>query len=216
LHPRSRAHCPARKQEHRRQRTPAACPQAGAQHAAGTPENSLDPSNQFGHRERLDQIIIGSRVQSRDALLNRVAGSQDQNRDGVVLGADLSEEVEAVTIREPKIEDRGTVGPITGLNVGKAIGAYERMMTTPAPFDEFLAGDINALAPGARAGLEKFIATGCAGCHHGVGVGGNSYQKFGITEEYRKRTGSDSIDKGRIDITKSPDDLYVFRVPVFS
>jgi cytochrome c peroxidase len=103
--------------------------------------------------------------------------------------------------------------PITASNIAKAIGAYERTLMTPAPFDAYLAGKIDALSPAARAGLDKFITTGCAGCHNGVGVGGNSYQKFGLTDEYWKVTGSPVVDKGRIEITNDPNDLYVFRVP---
>ena len=39
------------------------------------------------------------------------------------------------------------------------------------------------------------------------------YQKFGIVEDYWAATGSRAIDKGRVEVTKNPDDLYVFRVP---
>src|SRR5215831_10814728 len=60
--------------------------------------------------------------------------------------------------------------------------------------------------------LEKFINTGCVACHSGVGVGGGMYQKFGVVEDYWNATGSDPVDKGRFDVTKDPDDLYVFRV----
>ena len=38
------------------------------------------------------------------------------------------------------------------------------------------------------------------------------YQKFGVVEDYWNATGSDSVDKGRFDVTKDPNDLYVFRV----
>jgi cytochrome c peroxidase len=38
------------------------------------------------------------------------------------------------------------------------------------------------------------------------------YRKFGVVEEYWKATGSKTIDTGRADVTKNPDDLYVFRV----
>jgi cytochrome c peroxidase len=68
------------------------------------------------------------------------------------------------------------------------------------------------LTPAAKAGLEKFINTGCVACHNGVGVGGGMYQKFGLVEDYWSATGSDPIDKGRFDVTKDPNDLYVFRV----
>lgn len=39
------------------------------------------------------------------------------------------------------------------------------------------------------------------------------YQKFGVVEDYWLATGSTNIDKGRFDVTKDPNDLYVFRVP---
>jgi cytochrome c peroxidase len=102
--------------------------------------------------------------------------------------------------------------PVTLRNIAKAVGAYERTLVTPSPFDGYLAGDQEALSPAARAGLEKFINTGCVACHNGVSVGGGMYQKFGVVEDYWKATGSDPIDKGRFDVTKDPDDLYVFRV----
>jgi cytochrome c peroxidase len=105
------------------------------------------------------------------------------------------------------------INPMTAQNMAKAIGAYERTLVTPSPFDTYLAGRISALSPTARAGLQKFISTGCSACHQGVGIGGNLYRKFGVVEDYWKVTGSQNIDKGRIDVTKDPNDLYVFRVP---
>jgi cytochrome c peroxidase len=104
--------------------------------------------------------------------------------------------------------------PITPENWGKAIGAYERTLVTPSPFDAYLAGDIQALPPSTRAGLRTFIDTGCIACHSGVGVGGGMYQKFGVMEDYWKETHSQVIDKGRSDVTNNPADLYVFKVPV--
>jgi cytochrome c peroxidase len=102
--------------------------------------------------------------------------------------------------------------PITLRNIATAIGAYERTLVTPSPFDAYLAGNQEALSPAAKAGLEKFINTGCVACHNGVGVGGGMYQKFGVVEDYWKATDSDPIYKGRFDVTKDPNDLYVFRV----
>jgi len=102
--------------------------------------------------------------------------------------------------------------PMTLRNIAKAVGAYERTLVTPSPFDAYLAGNQEALPPAAKAGLEKFINTGCVACHNGVGVGGGMYQKFGVVEDYWKATGSDPIDKGRFEVTKDPNDLYVFRV----
>jgi len=102
--------------------------------------------------------------------------------------------------------------PMRGENIAKAIGAYERTLVTPSPFDRYLAGDVNALSPKARSGLDTFIKTGCATCHNGVLVGGRMYQKFGVVEDYWKATGSQTIDNGRADVTNNPNDIYVFRV----
>src|SRR5512135_574124 len=107
----------------------------------------------------------------------------------------------------------GDKNPLSTENWGKAIGAYERTLVTPAPFDAYLAGNSGALPPLARAGLRKFIDTGCSACHNGVGVGGGMYQKFGVTKDYWTAAGAKQIDKGRFDVTHNAADMYVFKVP---
>ena len=104
-------------------------------------------------------------------------------------------------------------------NWGKAIGAYERTLLTPAPFDAFLKGDAQSLSTQAKLGLNKFIDVGCAACHNGASVGGQMYQKFGITQDYWVLTGSTEkdafkgYDKGRFHDTKSEADAFMFKVP---
>jgi cytochrome c peroxidase len=105
------------------------------------------------------------------------------------------------------------VDPVTPENWGRAIGAYERTLVTPSPFDRYLAGDEAALPASAKAGLREFIQVGCTTCHNGVGVGGGAYQKFGLVEDYWKATASTTVDKGRFDVTQNPADMYVFKVP---
>jgi len=107
----------------------------------------------------------------------------------------------------------GQPDPMTPENWGKAIGAYERTLVTPAPFDAYLDGADGALSPQAQAGLREFMQTGCIACHSGAGVGGGMYSTFGVVEPYWKATGSKEIDKGRFDVTKDPTDTYVFKVP---
>jgi cytochrome c peroxidase len=108
----------------------------------------------------------------------------------------------------------GQADPITPENWGKAIGAYERTLSTPAPFDRYLAGDTTALTPQQRIGLVKFMNTGCSGCHRGPLLGGTMYQKFGLTMEYWNATGSAEIDKGRFVDTKDEVDAFMFKVPM--
>jgi cytochrome c peroxidase len=102
--------------------------------------------------------------------------------------------------------------PVTPDNWGKAIGAYERTLVTPSPFDAYLAGDSTGFSLAQEAGLREFVQTGCLACHAGVGTGGGMFQKFGLIEDYWKETGSPEIDKGRFDVTQNPVDTYVFKV----
>jgi len=107
----------------------------------------------------------------------------------------------------------GDADPINQKNWGAAIAAFERTLLTPGRFDAFLKGDVKALSAKEQAGLEKFVELGCAGCHDGPTLGGNSFKKFGVAADYWKETGSNPPDKGRADVTKNDADLYVFKVP---
>ena len=106
----------------------------------------------------------------------------------------------------------GESDPVTPANWGKAIGAFERTLVTPSPFDAYLAGNSTALSPAQEAGLREFVQLGCPACHNGVGIGGGMFQKFGLVEDYWKATGSTEIDKGRFDVTHNPADTYFFKV----
>jgi cytochrome c peroxidase len=58
----------------------------------------------------------------------------------------------------------GEAKALSAENWGKAIGAFERTLLTPAPFDRYLKGDGQALSAQAKQGLKTFMDTGCAGC----------------------------------------------------
>ncbi len=109
--------------------------------------------------------------------------------------------------------------PVSAENWSKAIGSFERTLLTPAPFDAYLKGDAKAISAEAKVGLEKFMSYGCAGCHNGSTVGGQSFQKFGLTEDYWKATGSVEMpelkgrDMGRWHDTKKEEDKFIFKVP---
>ena len=112
----------------------------------------------------------------------------------------------------------GEAEPVTAKNWGTAIGAYERVLLTPAPFDRYLKGDNTSLNEQAKRGLDKFMGFGCVGCHNGVNVGGRTFQKFGVKEDYWLATGSKpmevlkGIDKGRFYETNNEADSYMFKV----
>jgi cytochrome c peroxidase len=104
--------------------------------------------------------------------------------------------------------------PLTTKNYGAAVAAYEATLVTPGPFDRFLSGDMQALTAQQKAGLRAFLDTGCAACHAGPLLGGNDYQKFGLTRDYWLATGSTGRDQGRFTVTKKEDDRFFFRVPM--
>ncbi len=94
--------------------------------------------------------------------------------------------------------------------VTQAIAEFEKTLVTPnSRFDQWLLGDKNAITKDELAGYQLFKETGCAGCHNGPAVGGNSYQKMGLVENYK----ANSPAKGRIDVTGNKDDAFKFKVP---
>jgi cytochrome c peroxidase len=96
-------------------------------------------------------------------------------------------------------------------NVADAIAAFEETLTTPnSKFDYWLKGFDEYLSESEEEGYALFKAKGCITCHNGVGVGGNSYQKFGIAKPYDK----DTHTLGRYNVTKNEKDKYVFKVPL--
>lgn len=107
----------------------------------------------------------------------------------------------------------GDADPVSLANAQKAIAVFEATLITPnAPFDRYLGGQADALSPVQKQGLTLFMEKGCSGCHSGVNVGGGMYAPFGVVA----KPGADMLppgDKGRFQVTKSPGDTYVYKVP---
>jgi cytochrome c peroxidase len=101
----------------------------------------------------------------------------------------------------------GEKQPVTYDNVGRAIGAFERMLVTPSRWDAYLTGTEEALTKQEKIGLNAFLKSGCAGCHHGPYLGGTAFQKAGVVTPW-----PDQADQGRSQVTKRPEDAMVFKV----
>ncbi len=154
-----------------------------------------------GDRESLED-------QAQKALLGKGSfGLESPEKAEAALGA--------LTDREPSFREAfpGDPQPVSVENWGLAIGAYERTLVTPAPFDAYLKGDSSALSDEAKAGLQAFIDVGCANCHDGALLGGRTFRKFGIRQDYASLTGSAHLDAGRFDVTGEEADRFVFKVP---
>jgi cytochrome c peroxidase len=102
----------------------------------------------------------------------------------------------------------GEDDPVTWANVGKAIGAYERVLVTPSRWDQFLAGDKNALTATELAGFKVFADVGCVTCHTGELIGGSMFQRVGAVVPWPNQE-----DQGRYAFTKQDSDKMVFKVP---
>jgi len=91
-----------------------------------------------------------------------------------------------------------------------AIAEFEKALVTPdSRFDMFLKGDKNALTKQEKRGYVLFKEYGCITCHNGKNLGGNSYQKLGVLKIDKKvKRGRD-----RFEVTKLPNDKYVYKVP---
>lgn len=98
-------------------------------------------------------------------------------------------------------------GSVTVANFQAAIGAFERTLVTRSPFDDFLDGNASALTTEQKIGLKTFVDVGCTQCHTSRLVGGNLFQKLGLLRPYATE------DTGRMQVTKSEADKYVFKVP---
>jgi len=98
--------------------------------------------------------------------------------------------------------------PLTYDNLGKAIGAFERQLLTPARWDRYLAGDAAALTDDEQRGLQEFLGAGCQGCHNGPYMGGRMFQRVGVVQPWPT-----TADPGRVVVTRQPADSMVFKVP---
>ncbi|MCB0284819.1 MAG: cytochrome-c peroxidase [Calditrichaeota bacterium] len=103
--------------------------------------------------------------------------------------------------------------PINYSNMTKAIGAFERKLITPSKFDNYLAGDLQALSDEEKSGLQTFMDKGCITCHSGPLLGGTMFQKFGLFGNYWEYTQSKNIDEGKFKVTGEEADKYIFKVP---
>lgn len=99
---------------------------------------------------------------------------------------------------------------ITIEQVTKALASFEDTLVTPnSRFDKWLAGDDNAITEQELRGYQTFKTSGCVACHNGELLGGTSFQKFGVFEQYTTK----NLAEGRYGVTGNPDDKMKFKVP---
>ena len=105
---------------------------------------------------------------------------------------------------------------ITEATITDAIEEFERTLVTPnSQFDKWLLGDNEALTAEQLRGYELFKENGCATCHVGVNLGGESYELMGLRRHYFQERGMELTeeDNGRFKQTQDERDRHRFKVP---
>ncbi len=141
--------------------------------------------------------------QAKGPVLNPVEMAMASDKHVVAVLKSIPEYTRAFRKAFPGEKD-----PVTCNNMGKAIGAFERGLITPARWDKFLRGDQTALTGPEKASFNVFVDAGCPTCHAGALLGGNMYQKAGALKPW-----PDTSDPGRYRVTQDQADMLMFKVP---
>lgn len=105
---------------------------------------------------------------------------------------------------------------ISAANLSNAIAYYETMNFTglESPFLRQFQQGQEPLSSQAQRGQQRFVEVGCASCHNGVNLGGNSYQQLGVaTPWYDMDQPASDADVGLLGRTGREQDRHVFKVP---
>ncbi len=141
--------------------------------------------------------------QAKGPILNPIEMGMKTDKDVVKTIAGLPDYPELFEKAWP-----GEKKPLTYQNIANAIAAFERTLVSRGRFDDFLAGDMNALTNDELHGLRNFLSIGCKTCHNGAPVGGGQFQKLGLVKAYARAT-----DPGRFSVTGIETDKFIFKVP---
>lgn len=160
--------------------------------------------NAAGHIAQFwDGRAVDVEEQAKGPILNPVEMAMPDEQYVVATLKSIPGYVDAFARAFPDEDD-----PVTYDNMAKAIAAFERKLVTPSQWDRFLQGNSDALSAEEKMGFATFAETGCASCHAGPYVGGQSYQKLGVIKPWPGNT-----DLGRFNVTKKELDKYVFKIP---
>lgn len=90
-------------------------------------------------------------------------------------------------------------------NVGRAIAAFERtVISTNSAFDQYIAGNQDAMSPAAVRGLGLFVGKGnCVACHDGPNFTDESFHNIGLGD----------ADVGRYQLVKDKTLMGAFKTP---
>ena len=147
-------------------------------------------------------LFWDGRLQSLEAQAEMPLTHPDEM--GVLDTAALAAELESIPEYRELFEDAFDDG-VSFENVERALAAFQRSLTTNnSPFDQYAAGDLDALTASQRRGLGLFRsgATRCFECHTAPTFATDTFRVIGV----------DSDDPGRAGVTEEGE-LGAFKTP---
>lgn len=191
--------------------------------------NGFDSPAEEWLPEGLDHIVAAQALFPLTSLAE-MAGEPEENE----VGGAVNDRIDAVW---PIIAKRVRTIPVYGemfvdafaeidapeevsiVEIGNALGAFitSEWQSFDSPYDQFLAGDQDALSPKARAGMELFFGpAGCGDCHSGPLLTDQKFHAIGLPQFGPGRTRKfDPLprDLGRMGKSDALEDAYRFRTP---
>lgn len=94
---------------------------------------------------------------------------------------------------------------ITAARIAEAIATFERLLVSPpAPFDRWIAGEEDAIGPAAKRGFVLFNGkANCAACHQGWAFTDHAFHDIGLPDD----------DRGRGAVLGMPELDHAFKTP---
>jgi cytochrome c peroxidase len=137
-----------------------------------------------------------------DQALRPVSATVEMNLDLDLLVARLSADRTYLAAFAEAFPEEPAITPGT---VSRAIATYERTIISPlSPFDDYVAGDEDALSPEAKRGLDLFTGKArCVTCHTGWAFTNGGFHDIGLTDD----------DLGRGALTLRKFDEHRFKTP---
>src|SRR5262249_8931921 len=115
------------------------CPQRGTERRTRTAQQGLCPSDEFAHGKGFHEIVVRPGIEAKDPLLHSIARGEDQYRDMISCGTQLSEQIQPIAVGKAEIQNRGIIGGVCQrlLCVGShAYGVYDEFGSFQCGFDE--------------------------------------------------------------------------------
>lgn len=152
------------------------------------------------------------------SVLNQAQQAIKPIDNPIELGHSLDAVLQMLAQDERYARDFAQIYPdgVTALNLGDALAHYQEKnyTLTRSPFLDFLNGDTAQLGPREQRGMERFQAVGCASCHNGINLGGNSYQPLGAAKAYYDESRPPlEADNGVFGRSRRDTDRHLFKVP---